>query len=279
MVCVCGKSEQARKLAASHQSPFKGNSTAKLIIPKKRFGQSYDSFVPVDKKMSKELTAWVKCDPYYKTPTKKTRRCPNWFYHILRTPLAWLNDGVSLLLFTYQNEHWISIWISIPKKHIVIWDSIHSHISPEDLDVVMEPFVTMVLYLLVKCAGFNEQRVQYTLEPYTYERLTIGFSNKNAKAMREKMALDIFKETPGCHSKENKDNDENISTYDEEGLQEVKSSGRLIIRSSGVKSSGRLTRRSSTSFLTLWTRMSSFFADRAPINLVLLLGCASSPPR
>ena len=74
----------------------------------------------------------------------------------------------------FRNEHWISIWISIPKKHIVVWDSIHSHISPEDLDVVMEPFVTMVLYLLVKCAGFNEQRVQYTLEPYTYERLTIG---------------------------------------------------------------------------------------------------------
>uniref|UniRef100_A0A0D3CFQ8 Ubiquitin-like protease family profile domain-containing protein n=1 Tax=Brassica oleracea var. oleracea TaxID=109376 RepID=A0A0D3CFQ8_BRAOL len=139
MVCVCGKSEQARKLAASHQSPFKGNNTAKLIIPNKKFGQSYDPFVPVDKKMSKELTEWVTCD---------------------------------------LNEHWISISISIPKKHIVVWDSIHSHISPEELDV---------------------------------------FSNKNVKAMREKMGLDIFKETPGCHSKENEDNDENIATYDEEG--------------------------------------------------------------
>ncbi|KAF2567322.1 hypothetical protein F2Q68_00026903 [Brassica cretica] len=38
------------------------------------------------------------------------------------------------------------------------------------------------------------------------------FYNKNAKAIREKMALDIFKETPGCHSKENKDNDENMGT-------------------------------------------------------------------
>ena len=38
------------------------------------------------------------------------------------------------------------------------------------------------------------------------------FCNKNAKAIREKMVLDIFKETPGCHSKENEDNDENMGT-------------------------------------------------------------------
>ncbi|KAF2545793.1 hypothetical protein F2Q70_00020913 [Brassica cretica] len=149
------------------------------------------------------------------------RRLPSgaWNYHAGIVPIfcqsmkVWGLDVDDIFApVNFRNEHWISIWISIPKKHIVVWDSIHSHISPEDLDVVMEPFVTMVLYLLVKCAGFNEQRVQYTLEPYTYERLTIGFSNKNAKAMREKMALDIFKETPGCHSKENEDNDENIAT-------------------------------------------------------------------
>ncbi|KAF3543616.1 hypothetical protein DY000_02009929 [Brassica cretica] len=118
-----------------------------------------------------------------------------------------------------------------------------SHICREDLDVVMEPFVTMVPYLLVECAVSDEQHVQPTLEPYTYERVTVGvpqcrfgdcgvftlkyiechalgmsfppeFCNKNAKAIREKMALDIFKETPECHSKENKDNDENMRTYD-----------------------------------------------------------------
>ncbi|XP_048599819.1 uncharacterized protein LOC106430378 [Brassica napus] len=63
MVHVRGKSERARKLAASQQTPFKGNNTAKVIIPNKRVGQGYDPFAPFDKKMSKLLTDWVKLDP------------------------------------------------------------------------------------------------------------------------------------------------------------------------------------------------------------------------
>ncbi|CAN6837039.1 unnamed protein product, partial [Brassica oleracea] len=63
MVHVCGKSERARKLAAPQQTPFKGNNTAKVIIPNKRVGQGYDPFAPFDKKMSKVLTDWVKLDP------------------------------------------------------------------------------------------------------------------------------------------------------------------------------------------------------------------------
>ncbi|CAN6867201.1 unnamed protein product [Brassica oleracea] len=88
----------------------------------------------------------------------------------------------------------------------------------------MEPFVTMVPYLLVECAASNEQHVQHTLEPYTYERVTVGvpqcraeFCTKSAKAIGEKMALDIFKETSECHSKENEDNDENMGTYGSQG--------------------------------------------------------------
>ncbi|KAF3563195.1 hypothetical protein DY000_02013033 [Brassica cretica] len=104
MVHVRGKSERARKLDASQQTPFKGNITAKVIIPNKRVAQGYDPFAPFDKKMSKVLTDWVKLDP---------------------------------------NEHWIAIWISIPKRHIVVWDSILTHIRAADLDVLMEPFVNM----------------------------------------------------------------------------------------------------------------------------------------
>ncbi|XP_033135950.1 uncharacterized protein LOC117128187 [Brassica rapa] len=74
----------------------------------------------------------------------------------------------------FRNEHWIAIWISIPKKHIVVWDSIISHIRAAELDEFMEPFVTMVPYLLVGYAGSDEERVQHTLEPYTYERVAVG---------------------------------------------------------------------------------------------------------
>ncbi|CAF2054184.1 BnaC06g01700D [Brassica napus] len=84
MVHVRGKSDRARKLSASQQSPFKGNNTTKVIIPNKRVGQGYDPFSPFDKKMSKVLTDWVKLDPYFKIPMdKKPRRCPSRFYHTL----------------------------------------------------------------------------------------------------------------------------------------------------------------------------------------------------
>ncbi|KAF3593108.1 hypothetical protein DY000_02023753 [Brassica cretica] len=138
----------------------------------------------------------------------------------------------------YNDTHWIAMWISIPKRHIVVWDSICSSISPEDLDVVMEPFLYMVPYLLVECASSDEQHSQYSLEPFTYERPTnipsaragdcgvytlkyiechalgIEFSKKyfakaNGKTMRDKMAVDIFQELPDAHEFENKDNDAN----------------------------------------------------------------------
>nr|VDD55583.1 unnamed protein product [Brassica oleracea] len=52
----------------------------------------------------------------------------------------------------FADSHWIAIWILIPKRHIVVFDSICSSISPEELDVVMEHFLYMVPYLLVECA-------------------------------------------------------------------------------------------------------------------------------
>ncbi|CAF1932979.1 unnamed protein product [Brassica napus] len=72
----------------------------------------------------------------------------------------------------YADTHWIAMWISIPKRHIVVFDNICSSISPKELDVVMEPFLYMVPYLLVECASSDEQRAQYSLEPFTYERPT-----------------------------------------------------------------------------------------------------------
>lgn len=144
----------------------------------------------------------------------------------------------------FKNTHWIAIWILIPKKHIVIWDSIAKHISDEELAEVMEPYQWIIPYLLVECAGSGELCVQYTLKPFTYMRVTAGvsqcragdcgvftlmyiechalgmsfspaFSSRNVKAIREKMAVDIFQEAPESHDKENNDNDENVTTYEQ----------------------------------------------------------------
>src|SRR5690606_40915423 len=71
----------------------------------------------------------------------------------------------------YKNNNWISMWISIPNRHIVVFDSSLSCIADPELDEVMEPFLHMVSYLLFECST-SEQREELTLEPYTYERLT-----------------------------------------------------------------------------------------------------------
>uniref|UniRef100_A0A0D3CSK1 DUF1985 domain-containing protein n=1 Tax=Brassica oleracea var. oleracea TaxID=109376 RepID=A0A0D3CSK1_BRAOL len=63
MVNLREKSERERKLAPTQQTPFKGNNTAKQIIPNKKVGRGYDPFAPYDKKKSKELTEWLEEDP------------------------------------------------------------------------------------------------------------------------------------------------------------------------------------------------------------------------
>ncbi|KAL0742397.1 hypothetical protein Bca4012_083910 [Brassica carinata] len=271
MAQVRGKSKRDRKHAASQQSPFKGNSTAKQIIPNKKVGQGYDPFVWVDKKMSKLLNDWLFQNTYGKKTTWMSKSVLSQPPNLLsmaeqRSKSSAIYLPVSLVPsfcksekvwgvdvddiyapVNFRNEHWFAIWVSIPRRHIVIWDSIHSHISPERLDELMEPFVTMIPYLLVECTGSDEERVKHTLEPYKYERPTVGvpqcrsgdcglftlkyiechalglsfpatiLCNKNSKAIREKMVVEIFKEIPDVHGQENQDNDENLATYEERG--------------------------------------------------------------
>ncbi|CAN6930733.1 unnamed protein product [Brassica oleracea] len=199
---------------------------------------------------------WRASYPDFKSDTPDAnglgRRLPSgaWNYHagvipsFCQSKKVWGVDVDDIYApVNFKNQHWIAIWISIPTRHIVVWDNIVSHISPEELDEVMEPFVTMVPYLLVECALSDEQKVQYTLEPYTHARQTVGvpqcragdcgpftlkyiechalgiefpsaFDKKHGKTIREKMALDIFRELPMCHEWENEDNDENLATYD-----------------------------------------------------------------
>uniref|UniRef100_A0A0D3E3Y1 Ubiquitin-like protease family profile domain-containing protein n=1 Tax=Brassica oleracea var. oleracea TaxID=109376 RepID=A0A0D3E3Y1_BRAOL len=83
---------------------------------------------------------------------------------------AWNYYAGTIPSFCQSNK--IAMWILIPKRHIFVFDSICSSISLEELEVVMEPFLYMVPYLLVECASSDEQRAQYSLEPFTYERPT-----------------------------------------------------------------------------------------------------------
>ncbi|CAF2055352.1 unnamed protein product [Brassica napus] len=87
------KSDRTRKLAASQQSPYTTNSTAKVIIPNKKLYPGYNPFAPIDKKKLKELADWLKICPHYRTPLdKKSCTSRTWWYQILRTSLEWLED-------------------------------------------------------------------------------------------------------------------------------------------------------------------------------------------
>ncbi|KAF3513882.1 hypothetical protein F2Q69_00007265 [Brassica cretica] len=54
------KSDRTRRLAASQQSPYTANSTAKVIIPNKKLYPGYNLFAKIDKKKLKDLADWLK---------------------------------------------------------------------------------------------------------------------------------------------------------------------------------------------------------------------------
>ncbi|CDY25562.1 BnaC09g11870D [Brassica napus] len=86
----------------------------------------------------------------------------------------------------FADSHWIPMWISIPKRHIVVFDNICSSISPEGLDV----------------------------RPTNIPPARADFAKPNGKSMRDKMAVDIFQELPDVHEFENKDMDDILGKYD-----------------------------------------------------------------
>nr|VDD24331.1 unnamed protein product [Brassica oleracea] len=91
----------------------------------------------------------------------------------------------------FADSHWIAMWISIPKRHIVVFDNICSSISPEELDV--------------RPTNIPLARAEFSKN---------DFAKPNGKSMRDKMAVDIFQELPNAHELENKDMDDILGAYD-----------------------------------------------------------------
>nr|VDD30980.1 unnamed protein product [Brassica oleracea] len=116
------KSDRTRKFAASQK-----------LYP------GYNPFAPIDKKRLKELADWLKTFIIEQLSIKN---------HV-KVELEWLEDCVSTIpsfcqsnkvwgtdiddiyaQVNFADTHWIAMWISIPKRHIVVFDSICSSISP-----------------------------------------------------------------------------------------------------------------------------------------------------
>ncbi|CAN7030360.1 unnamed protein product [Brassica oleracea var. botrytis] len=188
------KSDRTRKLAASQKSPYTANSTARVIISNRKIYPGYNPFAPIDKTKLKELAYWFKSCPHYRTALdKKPRKSRTWWYQILRTSLEWLEDChvdafINVLRKRYDAnpqhlrsermcflDHLFAQQWRFNFKDFMDSKPDHNGLGrrlPEELDVVMEPFLYMVPYLLVECASSDELRAQYSLEPFTYERPT-----------------------------------------------------------------------------------------------------------
>nr|VDD54776.1 unnamed protein product [Brassica oleracea] len=191
------KSDRTRKLVASQKSPYTANNTAKMIIPNKNLYQGYNPSAPIDKKKLKELVDWLKTCPHYRTPLdKKPRTSRTWWYNILQTSLEWLEDcrmcfldhlfaqqwrfnfkdfkdsepdqnGLGRRLpVNYTNTHWIAMWISIPKRHVVVFDSICSSISPEELDIMRDKMAVDIFQELSDAHEFENKDNDANLGAY-----------------------------------------------------------------------------------------------------------------
>lgn len=78
-----------------------------------------------------------------------------------------------------NGDHWVALWISIPNRHIVVWDSIPKHVSDEYIEGAVEPIAVMCPYLLRELAA-AEVKDTYPQTKFTHERVTKGVP-KNKK--------------------------------------------------------------------------------------------------
>ncbi|CAN7077635.1 unnamed protein product, partial [Brassica oleracea var. botrytis] len=131
--------------------------------------KSYNPFAPIDKKKLKELADWLKTYP------RLTNNSSGKSYDA--NPQNFRSERMCFLVHLFAQQwrfNFKDFKDSEPDQNVLgrrlPGGAICSSISPEELDVVMEPFLYMVPYLLVECAYSDEQRVQYNLEPFTYER-------------------------------------------------------------------------------------------------------------
>ncbi|KAF8113904.1 hypothetical protein N665_0044s0018 [Sinapis alba] len=153
LIVVRERSERDRKFAASQQSAFQGNNTTKLIITNTKVGHGYDPFELPDKQLSKAFLEYMKKILFWNSVCRKQnnsedypedlpyeefksstpdhnglrRRLPggSWdlYADIVPTFCAsnkiWGVDVDDIYApINFQNDQWLAIWISIPKRHI-----------------------------------------------------------------------------------------------------------------------------------------------------------------
>ncbi|KAF8080962.1 hypothetical protein N665_0912s0005 [Sinapis alba] len=235
LAVVRTRSERDRKLAASQQSPFQGNSTFKVIIPNTKVGHGYDAFAFPNKQKTKALTEWLNkiyigeqlmnknqrgvqhMDAYINFLRHRYTNNPN---HFRSERMCFLDHVFSQM----WRDKYGDIKSSTPDQN-----SLGKRLPGGSWDLYAGngAFSHNGLLLLVKCAFSDEERFKYTLEPFTYARVKVGvpqcrggdcgeytlkyiechapgmtsfpaaFCDKNVKAIQDKMVHDIYHKTLG----------------------------------------------------------------------------------
>ncbi|CAA7019499.1 unnamed protein product [Microthlaspi erraticum] len=123
-----------------------------------------------------------------------------------------------------KDAHWVALMVSIPKRHITVWDSIPGCLSERLLAKAIEPVAVLMPYLQRLMADIGD-RYKYPLDRYTHEYISGGdvpaqdnssdcgvyclkfieyhslgrlfpktLCGRNMKAIRAKLAADLYHE-------------------------------------------------------------------------------------
>ncbi|CAN6932006.1 unnamed protein product, partial [Brassica oleracea] len=135
------------------------------------------------------------------------RRLPGgaWNYYACTTPSfcqsnkVWGTDIDDVYApVNYNDTHWIVMWISIPKRHIVPF----TYERPTNIPPVRAGDCGVYTLKYIECHALG---IEFSKK---------DFAKANGKTMRDKMAVDIFQELPDAHEFKNKDNDAILGAYD-----------------------------------------------------------------
>ncbi|KAL0815680.1 hypothetical protein Bca101_072124 [Brassica carinata] len=78
-------------------------------------------------------------------------------------------DDIYVPLFV-KNDHWVACWISIPRRHIVIWDSDVAYAKDAEIAKTVKPIAHMLPYMM-HTLSTGEERELYTVD-FTHEQIS-----------------------------------------------------------------------------------------------------------
>ncbi|CAN7046130.1 unnamed protein product [Brassica oleracea var. botrytis] len=97
-------------------------------------------------------------------------------------------DDIYVPLFV-KNDHWVACWISIPRRHIVIWDSDVAYTEDAEITETVKPIAHMLLYMLHMLSIGGEKEL-YTVD--SHMSVNLG-CHKTNKLVTVELLLEVYR--------------------------------------------------------------------------------------